>query len=172
MHALRCIQHTDMRSNCVQAVSATDNSLSGNLTAKPGIGAGGFYVPPLSVSNLHKPEIISSPPVSDAYTGWQPGSNDLSLNNSLVAMEVDQYTPEQIRISLGHNVETMLVIWTTGAGFNFSEFYETPSTPLQSKVPNFLSNRERFRQHVIGRAEDDSRWQHKFPYSSGSAHVC
>ena len=30
----------------------------------------------------------------------------------------------------------MMIVWTTGAGFNFSETQEVPSTPLQSKVPN------------------------------------
>ena len=90
--------------------------------------------PPGWEALMHKAEAATPPPVSYNYTGWQPGSNDLSLDDPLVAMVVDKSTPEQIRLTLGANVDTILVVWTTGAGFNFSESYETPSTPLQTKV--------------------------------------
>ena len=98
---------------------------------------------------MHKAEAATPAPVSYNYTGWQPGSNDLSLDDPLVAMAVDKSTPEQIRLTLGANVDTILVIWTTGAGFNFSETYETPSTPLQTKVTRLCCCIERVRVSVF-----------------------
>ena len=98
---------------------------------------------------MHKAEAATPAPVSYNYTGWQPGSNDLSLDDPLVAMAVDKSTPEQIRLTLGANVDTILVVWTTGAGFNFSETYETPSTPLQTKVPRLCRCIESVRVSVL-----------------------
>ena len=70
-----------MKSIYVQAVSASADEHTGKTLG-------------WDANLLHKSKSATPPPVGYQYTGWQPGSNDLAVNDSLVAMVVDKNTPE------------------------------------------------------------------------------